>query len=435
MANRAHVALVRRGSQAIKEWRRANRGTRLDLSMANLSKASLSGADLRQAEIWRANLSRANLHRANLSKANLRNAELIETNLMEADLSKADLTAAKLSGADVRGANLSGADLREAEFDLDLPREANLSGANLSGAPLLDAKLGGVDLSGTILWGAYLNRADLRRANLRGTDLSTAHLDSANLSGANLAGANLSATTLSYANLCGADLSNANLIGARLLGTRLEQADISGCQVYGISVWDAKIQGTRQSNLIITAPRLPGRFREPIVTVDRLEVAQFVHLLLHNEKIRDVIDTITSKTVLILGRFKPERKLVLDALREELRKHDLVPILFDFDIPADRDVTETVTLLARMARFIVADLTEPSSIAQELQAIVPDLLVPVQPLIQEGFEPWSMFSDLKRKYHWVLDTQRYQTAGDLIAAVDKKVLQPTEAKRQELARP
>jgi hypothetical protein len=28
------------------------------------------------------------------------------------------------------------------------------------------------------------------------------------------------------------------------------------------------------------------------VTVDNIEVAQFVYLLLHNEKIRDVIDTV-----------------------------------------------------------------------------------------------------------------------------------------------
>jgi hypothetical protein len=42
----------------------------------------------------------------------------------------------------------------------------------------------------------------------------------------------------------------------------------------------------------------------------------------------------------------------------ELRKRDYLPILFDFDIPANRDITETVSLLARMARFIVADLTD-----------------------------------------------------------------------------
>ncbi len=57
---------------------------------------------------------------------------------------------------------------------------------------------------------------------------------------------------------------------------------------------------TKQQNLIITHPR------EPKVMVDNIEVAQFIYLLLHNQNIRDVIDTITSKAVLILGRFKPE---------------------------------------------------------------------------------------------------------------------------------
>jgi hypothetical protein len=59
---------------------------------------------------------------------------------------------------------------------------------------------------------------------------------------------------------------------------------------------------------------------EPLVTVDDLEVAQFVYLMLHNEKIRSVIDTITSKVVLILGRFTLDRKTVLERLRTELRR-------------------------------------------------------------------------------------------------------------------
>ena len=73
--------------------------------------------------------------------------------------------------------------------------------------------------------------------------------------------------------------------------------------------------------------------------------------------------------MLILGRFTDERKAVLDALREELRNRDYLPILFDFAVPATRDITETVSLLARMARFIIADLTDPSSIPKELEAI------------------------------------------------------------------
>ena len=86
---------------------------------------------------------------------------------------------------------------------------------------------------------------------------------------------------------------------------------------------------------------------EPEITVDNLEVAQFIYLLLNNERIRHVIDTITSKAVLILGRFTPERKAVLDALREELRKRDYLPVLFDFDKPASKDLTETVSRSSR----------------------------------------------------------------------------------------
>ena len=55
-----------------------------------------------------------------------------------------------------------------------------------------------------------------------------------------------------------------------------------------------------------------------------------------------MIDTITSKVVLILGRFTEERKAGLDALREELRKRDYLPILFDFAVPTTRDITEPV---------------------------------------------------------------------------------------------
>ena len=49
-----------------------------------------------------------------------------------------------------------------------------------------------------------------------------------------------------------------------------------------------------QKNLIITP------HGEPAITVDNLEVAQFIYLLLNNESVRRVIDTITSKVVLIL---------------------------------------------------------------------------------------------------------------------------------------
>jgi hypothetical protein len=85
--------------------------------------------------------------------------------------------------------------------------------------------------------------------------------------------------------------------------------------------------------------------------------------MLNNKKVRNVIDTITSKVVLILGRFTDERKAVLDALREELRKRNYLPILFDFDKPTNQTTDETITLLARMSRFVIADISDAKSVA------------------------------------------------------------------------
>lgn len=149
------------------------------------------------------------------------------------------------------------------------------------------------------------------------------------------------------------------------------------CSVHGISVWDVKLKGAIQSNLVIT-PR-----GESVIQVDNLEVAQFIYLLLNNERIRHVIDTITSKVVLILGRFTPERKVVLDAIREKLRERDYLPVLFDFEKPESKDLTGTVSTLANMARFIIADLTDPSSVPHELATVVPSTVVPVQPILLE----------------------------------------------------
>jgi uncharacterized protein YjbI with pentapeptide repeats len=341
-----------------------------------------------------------------LRVANLNGKNLCEVNFIGANLAEANLGSAFFSCAYLNGANM-----QDANF-----KKANLFGANLNGANLSKANLFRADISG----------ADLTKAILLEAKISWATLNYACLIGANLSGARLDRSDLSEANLSKANLIGANLTGAILINTNFRKADLTGCKVYGISTWDLKLEDTIQENLIITPPN------ESIITVDNLEVAQFIYLLLHNEKIRHVIDTITSKVVLILGRFSPERKVVLDAIREELRKRDYVPILFDFDKPKSRDSTETVTMLARMSRFIIADITDPKSIPLELQAIVPDIAVPVQPLLAQGSDEFSMFRDLRRKNHWVLQVHIYKDPEDLCSSLSEKVIAPAEAKALEL---
>jgi len=154
--------------------------------------------------------------------------------------------------------------------------------------------------------------------------------------------------------------------------------------------------------------------------------------MLHNDKLRSVIDTVTSKVVLILGRFSPERKQILDALRDELRKRNYVPVVFDFEQPGSRTTDETITLLARMARLVIADISDAKSVLQELRGIVPDCpTVPVQPIILASREEPGMF-DFFRRYHWVLEAHRYADGAELLAHLSDRVIAPAEAKVVEL---
>jgi len=225
--------------------------------------------------------------------------------------------------------------------------------------------------------------------------------------------------------LSGANLTQTTLEEAVLVETNLENANLIDCNVYGITVWAANLDGTKQKDLTIT------RASRDKITVDNIEMAQFLYLLLNNKKIRRIIDTITSKVVLILGRFTEERKRVLDAIREELRKYDYIPVLFDFDKPASKDTTGTVETLARMARFIIADLTDPRSIPQELATIVPFLrTTPVLPIKVVGSSGYSMFDDFPRSYKWVLDVYEY-TDGDSLISTLPKVIAPADRMAEE----
>ena len=315
---------------------------------------------------------------------------------------EANLFKANLSGTDLSGTDLSGTDLRW---------------ANLIGANLFEANLRGADLSTADLRGANLALAWFIDANLRGANLS-----GANLSGANLGGADLALTNLSWANLGGANLGSANLVRAELTG-----ADLTGCHIFGVSAWGLKLEGVKQENLVIT----PND--EPEITVDNIEVAQFVYLLLHNEKIRNVIDTIGKKGVLLLGRFTEGRIAILERLRDRLRGLGYVPMVFNFDKPETKDFTETVRLLANLSHFVIVDITNPRSTPLELQAAVPDYMVPFVPILEQGQDPFAMFVDFQHKYDWVLKPViGYSSVDRLIEVLENKIVRPAEAKFNEL---
>jgi hypothetical protein len=319
----------------------------------------------------------------------------------------------------LRSADFAKADLVKSNLSDALCSNAIFIEANLEGANLSDADLSGADLRGARLEWADLFRANLSEARLERANLQEARMFGANLCSADLSLANLASSALSKANLTGANLQEADLRLSQLVEANLTQAKINGCRVYGISAWGLILNGTEQNDLIIT-PQV-----EPLVTVDDLEVAQFVYLILHNPNIRKVIDTIGRRGVLILGRFTPERKAVLDAIRNELRRLGYVPMLFDFERPSDRNFTETIVTLAGMSLFVIVDVTNPSSSPLELQATVPIYNIPFAPILLKGEKPFSMFDDLRRRYKdQMLNLLTYSSPAVLVKALEKAIVIP-----------
>lgn len=378
---------------AIQRWRSEHPFPEgLDLNRAgfgapgrSLATARLGGVDLRCADVRGADLIAADLSNADLRDADLRGACLRESYLRNANFGGADLRDADCSHADLTMANLTGAKLRGADFSF-----ANMfANDDLAGADLFEGKFGGARLGGV------------------------------NFSGCDLRGADLSAADLSFADLSDAKLIGANLTGALLIRSNFQRADLSGSRVYGVAAWDVDMAGAHQTDLIVTPPR------EAVVTVDEIQVAQLVYLLLSNSNIRRVIDTIGKRGVLILGRFTEGRKALLEAIRSALRQRGYLPVVFDFERPTGRDLTETVMVLAGMCRFIIADITKPRSVPLELEATVPNYMIPFVPILESGEEPFSMFVDLWRKHReWVLDPLRYDSADRLIELFDAAVLEP-----------
>jgi len=348
-------------------------------------------------------------------------------------LSELLLNGMSLSGVNFEHSNLGGANLKGVDL-----RNVRLAGAGLSGSHLDNANLSKVDLRTTIFNYAELNEAFLCDAILAGSKLQyailrKAKLNKASLEGADHVNADLFEADLSHACLVDTDLSGALLKGANLsfstlVRTKLKGAIITGCRIYGILAWDLDLDDADQKDLIITPED------QSLVTVDNVEVAQILYLFLHDENIPKLLDTIAGKAVLILGRFTPDRKAILDALRKELRDKGYLPILFDFKKSTTRDFTETIRILAGMSLFVIADISNPRSSPLELQATVPECKVPFVPIIQKNEEPFSMFKDLSTGRKGVLDLLDYDSCDDLIRVLDKAIIEPALKVYAELLR-
>lgn len=351
-------------------------------------------------------------NRARISHPDYPRCDIYEEACWGADLSMGNLAGACLDSAILLGADLRGADLRGADLSNAWLHQADLSGANCQGT-----RLDGALLADTKLCGANLRRASFRKAKIEGDKRRSypSHI----VVGTDLTGADLTAADLTHAEIWNSCLVNANLTDADITDSTIVEVE-----VYGTSMWGLKGTPARQ-----------GGIRARSLQFDDLRVALFADLFLSNHlNLGSIIEIGAKKGVLILGRFGKERKRVLDAIYEKLKSIGYSPMVFDFERPPNRDFTETVLVLAGISLFVIADVTSPRSVPLELQATIPNFMIPFVPIIERGEKAFAMFSDLKNKYEWVLDLLEYDDLEKMLSVFERAVVQPALEKRDDLQR-
>jgi uncharacterized protein YjbI with pentapeptide repeats/DNA-binding XRE family transcriptional regulator len=205
LANKQHLALLKKGAKAWNKWRNKNPDIIPQLSGINLNEEDCK----------------------NLSGFNLDNANLADISGYVISFKGASLVQANLKGAKLTEVDLSHASLQEANLE-----EATLSDVNLSHADLTNAILIKASIKD-----AWLSKATFDRASLRGADIIDA-----NFSQASLRKANLSEVNLRYSDLTEANLNEASL----------ENATVVNCTIYGVSVWGTNTNGASFENLYIS---------------------------------------------------------------------------------------------------------------------------------------------------------------------------------------
>ncbi|MCK4608164.1 MAG: pentapeptide repeat-containing protein [Gammaproteobacteria bacterium] len=305
---------------------------------------------------------------------------------------------------DLRDVNFIG-ELSNKNEIYDLPQ---LDGFNFSNVDLHGASLRNGFYINCCFDGSQIHFADLvdtyfQACTFKNVGMRVTRIGSAKFHNCLFEDADLSYCSADKTSFIGSEFVNTKLEYISFISNDFTETKLVNCSVYGISSWDLNLENSSQKDLIIT------KEDHPVITVDNIELAQFLYLIINNTKLRNVIDTITSKVVLILGNFSKKTKLILDKIKNQLREYDFIPVMFDFDKPSSRNLTETVITLASMAKFVIADLSSSKSIPHELATIIHRLQsVNFYPIIVDGENEYTMFEEFKN-FSWVKPIKKYNS--------------------------
>lgn len=143
----------------------------------------------------------------------------------------------------------------------------------------------------------------------------------------------------------------------------------------------------------------------------------------------EIMSQTSKKRVLILGRFKKRRLKILELIKKNLEEHpnNYIAELYTYKRPEKYDLVQSICCFAALSKFIIADISEPSAVQAELQAINSlNLSVPVIPIINKTGKEYSLFPHVAKSSNVGKPTIRYLDEKDVTKKMKEVVIPKAE---------
>jgi hypothetical protein len=131
----------------------------------------------------------------------------------------------------------------------------------------------------------------------------------------------------------------------------------------------------------------------------------------------EIMSHLSKRRVLILGRFKQRRLKILKLIKEQLQQHsnNYIAELYTYEVPEKKDLVDSICGFALLSKFIIADISEPSAVQAELQAInMLNTSVPIVPIINKTGREYSLFAHIAKAGNVAKPTIRYSDENDMV---------------------
>ena len=256
-------------------------------------------------------------------------------------------------------------DLRHANFnDLDL-ENANFCNVNMAKATLFRSDSNSIKVTNSIASDSRWNKSKLQHSLFENCDLNHSNFSNADLHDATFINCKMNHVYFRNANLTKSHFINCDLRHSNLNEVLIDEATFKNVKLYGASLWELKYNSLNANKI-----DLSRRGNQEIIT-DDIRFAPLIYLLEDN-KLVEIINTLKSNTVVILGADSQlEKKSLLEEIAKKSREFGYSPIIVKNLKEIDGEsFTKKAIMYSLIAKFVIIENSYPSGHILEFNKVL-----------------------------------------------------------------